>query len=76
MKNKIRCCIAEILHELKEKKEVTWPEISQATGVPVGRLKSWSAGKTPMADWQLVAVAKFFKCEVTYLLYGLKEIND
>ncbi len=69
MKNKL----AKRLSTLLRDHDLTYAQLSRATGVPPQTLNNWAAGQDPRNIEQLKAVAEYFNISVDELCFGIKE---
>lgn len=74
-KSSANCCIQEILIELMNDWKVELATIQKETGIPWGTLYGFYKGdiKAPILNGNILALANFFNCSISYLAFGIGE---
>lgn len=67
--------IGHVLKHLMNERKLTFKKLSDASGVPVSTIKTWSAGVEPKSLAHARKVARVLGVSVEYLIFGNTEGN-
>lgn len=67
--------IGSVLKHLMKTRKMTFKKLSQASGVPISTIKTWSAGVEPKSLSHARKVARALDVSVEYLVFGESSIQ-